>query len=97
MKPAAPAGRPPPVLSESTLVPLGFVVVVIGALIGMARWVATIETRQASDREIASMLIDQLKNLTEATQRAGEDAAATRAQLHMIVRELDRTPRRSRD
>lgn len=92
---AAPAKRPQQPLSESTLVPLGFVFVILGAFFGMAKWVGTIDAQQAQDRQVTSMMIDQLKALTTATMKAGEEAASTRARVEMIVRELDR-PRPNR-
>lgn len=86
----APARRAPSdVVSDRTLVPLGFAFSVLLAFLGMAKWVGTIDARQEADREMTRILIDQLKALTDATRSASEDAAATRAQVQMIVRELD--------
>ena len=90
MPPAAPAKRLPPVLSESTLLPLGFVLAVVVSFAGMAKWIGTIDAQQEHERELDAMLVDQLKALTSATAQAAIDAAATRAQVEMIVRELDR-------
>jgi uncharacterized protein with PIN domain len=92
MTPAAPAKRAPPTLSESTLLPLGFCFSVIVAFAGMAKWVGRIDAQLDADREVRMALINQLEALTSATRRTSEDAAATRAQLQMIVRELDRRP-----
>ncbi|MES3012650.1 MAG: hypothetical protein V4750_02835 [Pseudomonadota bacterium] len=91
MSPAAPAKRASYVLSDSTLVPLGFVVVVVVAFLGMAKWVGRIDAQQEADREFSRLILDQMRALTLNTARASEDAAATRAQVQMIVRELDRT------
>lgn len=90
MTPLAPAKRVSPALSESTLVPLGFVLMVAASFLGMAKWVGTIEARQDADLEMRGLMIEQLKALTTATVRAGEDSAATRAQVQMIVREIDK-------
>ncbi len=89
MSPVTTTARRSHVLSETTLVPLGFLFVILTALGGLAKWVGAVEARQESDRQVAMMLVGQLEKLTIATIRASEDAAATRAQVHMILRELD--------
>lgn len=92
MSPAAPAKRAPTTLSEGTLVPLGFVLCVVVSFVGMAKWVGQIDAQQDTDREMRTVLVAQLVALTEAVKRGSEDAAATRAQVQMIVRELDKRP-----
>lgn len=82
------------VFSEATLLPASLVIVALTAFAGMAKWVGAIDVRQEHDRQMTALLVDQLKALTESTMRANEDAAATRAQIQMIVRELDQEPRR---
>lgn len=103
MTPVAVAKRPSSTLSHATLVPFGFVLTTVVSLAGFARWVGSIDTKQQTHdlmlTELTKTRVDadqrlaeRLKELTTAVSDTRIDAAATRARVEMLQRDLDRRP-----